>query len=286
MANPADLLLPADLPSGPMLIGATGGSGTRAVARIVQQAGVWIGSNLNVSVDAVDFGLYSNRWIDAFLKGTDRWRRPLGEGDRAAMIADLQPLLRGHLEPLTEPEHLGRWTAWGWKEPRSMYLLPFWDALFPDLRFLHVVRDGRDMAFSSNQNQLLKHGATMLGEEDGGQPEAVRSIALWGRANTLVAEYAAAHLRERYLRVRFEDLCGRPAATVSTVLGFFGLPGAAAALAAELVVPPHTLGRWRNADPELLATLHRVAGSALARLGYPVPWRIRLANAWRLRRPS
>ncbi len=264
-----------------MIIGATGGSGTRAVARIVQQAGMWIGTNLNVSVDAVDFGLYSNRWIDPFLQGTDRWRLPLADGDRDAMVADLAPLLRTHLEPLTEPEHLGRWTAWGWKEPRSMYLLPFWDALFPGLRFLHVVRDGRDMAFSSNQNQLLKHGATMLGEEDGGQPEAVRSIALWGRANTLVTAYAAARLRGRYLRIRFEDLCARPDDTVAAVLDFFGLPATAAPLATELVVPPDTLGRWRNADPRLLAALHRVAGSALARLGYPVPWRVRLANAWR-----
>ena len=33
----------------------------------------------------------------------------------------------------------------------------------PKLRFVHWMRDGRDMAFSENQQQLRKHGETVLG---------------------------------------------------------------------------------------------------------------------------
>ena len=61
----------------------------------------------------------------------------------------LTPLVRTHLADLPRSA-----TAWGWKEPRSIYLVPFLDAAMPSLRFLHFVRDGRDMAFSENQNQL------------------------------------------------------------------------------------------------------------------------------------
>lgn len=49
---------------GPRLIGATSGSGTRVFARIVRRAGLFIGTNLNVSEDAVDFGAYSDSWIN------------------------------------------------------------------------------------------------------------------------------------------------------------------------------------------------------------------------------
>jgi len=281
MSEATHLQLPPHLPPGPMLIGATGGSGTRAVARVVQQAGLWIGHQLNESMDAVEFGLYSNRWIDGFLDATDRWRTPLPEKQRAAMVSELQRLVSAHLEPLVSAKGLKRWLAWGWKEPRSMYLLPFWRELFPGLRFLHVVRDGRDMAFSSNQNQLLKHGNAMLGPPLPGHSQAVRSIALWSRANTLVATYAARHLQGRYLRIRFEDLCADPVATVATVLTFFGLSVEEAQHAAAQISPPATLGRWRHADAHLRRALHREAAPALVRFGYPVPRRYRLAALWR-----
>ena len=274
------LSLPAHLPPGPMPIGATGGSGTRAVARIVQQAGLWIGHQLNESMDAVEFGLYSNRWIDAFLAATQRWRGPLPPQQRSDMLAEVQRIVWAHLQPLLSSPGDGRWLAWGWKEPRSMYLLPFWDELFPALRFLHLVRDGRDMAFSANQNQLLKHGDAMLGPADPGAPQPLRSIALWSRANTLVATYAARHLRGRYLRIRFEELCAHPVPTVAAILAFFGLPPEQAEQAAALVSPPATLGRWRQADAHLQRALHREAAPALVRFGYSVPWRYRLAAIW------
>ncbi len=281
MSEAAHLELPTQLPPGPMLIGATGGSGTRAVARIVQQAGLWIGHQLNESMDAVEFGLYSNRWIDTFLHGTNRWRTPLPPQQRAAMVADVQEILSAHVEPLLPWRGEGRCLAWGWKEPRSMYLLPFWSDLFPALRFLHVVRDGRDMAFSGNQNQLLKHGDAMLGPASAAHPQPLRSIALWSRANTMVATYAARHLRSRYLRIRFEDLCTHPGPTVAAILTFFGLPANQAEHAAALVSPPATLGRWRQADAHLQRALHRAAAPALVRFGYAVPWRDRLAAPWR-----
>ena len=52
---------------GPYIIGGTGGSGTRVFARIVRRGGMFIGTNLNDSEDALDFGEYSDRWINVFL---------------------------------------------------------------------------------------------------------------------------------------------------------------------------------------------------------------------------
>ena len=96
------------------------------------------------------------------LAGRARLRRvlrPLGR-TRAPpeAAAELRALVaRQHAEADGRP--------WGWKEPRSVYLLPFLAAELPGLRFLHVVRDGRDMAFSENQVQLRKHGDAVLGRE-------------------------------------------------------------------------------------------------------------------------
>jgi hypothetical protein len=244
---------------GPCLIGATGGSGTRVFARIVRRGGLFIGTNLNVSEDAVDLGAYSNRWINTFME----WRaRPLPPGLEADMRRDLDAVLVRHLASLA-----GTPRPWGWKEPRCIYLLPFLHERFPALRFLHVLRDGRDMACSPNQNQLTKHGRTLLRPEEAAWPQPVRSAALWSRLNLLTAD-GERHLSGRYLRVRFEDLCADPVPTIRQVLEFFDLRGDAAEIARQEVTVPATLGRWRTQDAETLAAIQQVAGEALARFGY------------------
>ena len=146
-----------------------------------------------------------------------------------------------------------------------MRLLPLLNEQLPSLRFLHLVRDGRDIAFSSNQVQLRKHGETVLGPSD--DPEPLRSIALWREVNLRAADYGE-RLGRRYLRLRFEDVCADPAAEVATALKFFGLAGDAERIGADVVQAPPTLGRWREAEPELQARLTACAADALVRFGY------------------
>ena len=237
--------------SGAGVIGATGGSGTRVLARIVLRGGMFIGSDRNRSEDALDFAAYSDRWVDDALAGS--WS--------AAMTDELRALVAR------------QWAGrsgdgpWGWKEPRSVYLLPFLAEELPGLRFLHLVRDGRDMALSDNQVQLRKHGAAVLGD-GGGELSLLRSIALWREVNLRAADFGERELGPRYLRIRFEDLCADPPAVTAAVLRFFGLHGDAGPISREEVRPPSSLGRWRDVDGSTIAELEAAAGGALRRFGY------------------
>ena len=123
------------------------------------------------------------------------------------------------------------------------------------------------MAFSENQNQLVKHGEALLGDDLRKEKKAVRSIALWSRVNSAAADYGETRLGERYLRVRFEDFCAQPLEIVRRIYEFFGLDGNAEA-AATAVRPPDTLGRWRQRRKGIVDALHRTAEPALARFGY------------------
>jgi len=252
------LALEAGVP-GPNAIGATGGSGTRVVARIVREGGMFTGTRLNAYEDALPFGEYSDRWINEFLRAAGQ---PASQELLARMRNDLDPLVRAHLADLPPSARV-----WGWKEPRSIYLVPFLDAAMPSLRFLHFIRDGRDMAFSENQNQLTKHGDALLGDGLRKAKTPVRSIAVWSRVNVAAADYGEERLGERYLRVRFEDLCTQPADTVRRIYAFFGLDGDAETAAAE-VRPPDTLGRWQLRRKGIVDELHRTAEPALGRFGY------------------
>lgn len=247
------------LASGPAVVGATGGSGTRAVARILHRAGLFIGTELNKSEDAWKLGGYYDRWINVYLSHLGV---QLPVKVERAMLEDLRTLLEEHLSGVADG------SPWGWKEPRSIFLLPFFHEHLPALRFLHVVRDGRDMALSTNQNQLRKHGASAPISTD--SPTAVRSIALWAWINLEAARYGEAQLGERYLRIRYEDLCARPVDIARTILGFLEID-ADPALALDVVVSPGSLGRWRDCDPALISELEAVGGRALAAFGYESP---------------
>ncbi len=248
---------------GPNVIGATGGSGTRVVARIVRAGGMFIGTNLNKSEDALDFGDFSDRWINTFI-ARRKWPLLRGAVERR-MVADLDAVLARHYAPLRQSATA---RPWGWKEPRSIYLLPFLHRRFPQMKFLHLVRDGRDMAFSENQNQLRKHGDTLLKYRERFVSPALRSSILWNRVNLSAAEYGENILREGYLRVRFEDLCNDPVPAVQRILDFFELSGDAHEIARSEVDSPASLGRWQIENKETAIRVQRAAETALRKFDY------------------
>jgi hypothetical protein len=221
---------------------------------------MFIGTRLNESEDAVDFRDYSDRWINLFMT---RDRSPLSPEVHEEMVRDLRATAEGHLLSLD-----GTSTLWGWKEPRSIYLLPFFHSQYPNVKFLHVVRDGRDMAFSWNQNQLRKHGQTLLTAGEMLWDDPFKSIALWARINLMVAEYGRQFLGDRYLRIRFEDLCGRPVFTVRQILDFFNLRGDPEKIARLEIKPPASLGRWKETDEDTLAKLGSIGREALEMFAY------------------
>ncbi len=246
----------------PRAIGATGGSGTRVVGRIVRAGGMYIGTNLNDYQDALDLAGFSDRWINGFVQ---TGLAGLTSDTRSEMTDDLGRALDAHRRD--EPADA---LAWGWKEPRSIYLISFFDAVMPRFRFLHFMRDGRDMAFSDNQQQLRKHGDAVLPGRAWRKVSPKRSIALWSHVNSQAADFGEQRMGDRYLRVRFEDLCSEPAATVARIYEFFGLQGDIEGAAAE-VRPPDTLGRWKERNQKALDELHEIAAPSLERFGYLTP---------------
>lgn len=251
--------------SSPLVVGGTGGSATRLVTRIVRLAGRFMGSNVNAFDDALDLARFDWRWGLDYLRA-----RKIGEEQEIAerMAEDHDEAVRRHLAPL------GRRSAmpWGWKHPHSYLMLPFLNERYQELRFVHVVRDGRDIAFSTNQQQALHYGPLALGEHDAhAGPAAVRSAAYWAWANALAAEDGRRHLGERYLCLRFEDLCGEPEATAARLLTFASGRVADDALVSEAVTqisPPASVGRWRSAQIDLAMAVTDAARPTLHRFGY------------------
>jgi hypothetical protein len=166
--------------------------------------------------------------------------------------------------------------------PETSFVLAAALRAYPDALAVHVVRDGRDVATS-----LLERGwlsAERAGADDAGLPfgpyprfwvepgreqefskvsDATRAAWAWRRYVT-----AARAVPTRTAVVRYEQLVSDPAAAAAPVAERLG---ADAELVTAAFARAHdtSAGRWRrDLTPEQLADVERVAGDALAALGY------------------
>jgi hypothetical protein len=248
---------------GPIVMGGSGGSGTRALAEFLHANGVALPRSANQALDCAAFEGFLDRWVDRIAERTkslDYRFADLPEAMRADIERDLAQCL-AQIRATLKPKDAARW---GWKCPRSIFVLPVLAALVPDLTFVHLVRDGRDMLLSKNQAQTRRHFTALTGG-DRRRNRKLASATVWSKVNLEAARFGERELGGRYLRRRYEDLCA-------------GDPSARAGLLAALRLEQSVLdgifslsegtGRWQSEDPTTARRLHRAIGPALVRFGY------------------
>lgn len=229
----------------PLVIGGTGGSGTRVVAKIVSLGGRYMGTELNGSEDAMPLARFDWRWGLHYLEF----------GLEAEMAQQFEAALTEHLAGKAAG------APWGWKHPHSYLLLPFLRERFPEMRFIQVVRDGRDIALGGNQQQACHYGR-LLDRPD--EPAELRSAAWWNWANNRAYE-TGKNMGNDYLLVRLEDLCADPIASVQRVADFSGGSGDVSPVE---IVPPQSLGQWRRHDRVIMRQIEAICRDGLHRFGY------------------
>lgn len=180
------------------------------------------------------------------------------------------------------------------KDPENCFIIPFLLQTFPDAVFLHVHRDGRDVAVSHAEKPWLAAASTGSGQRGrGGTPwgaaprfwvephrreefsqvsDLARSAWMWRRFTASALDQLAALPADRALHLRYEELTRRPAEAAERVAAFLDVadPAARQALHAGFAkARPDSVGRWRaHPDAGGLADVHAQAGELLARLGY------------------
>jgi hypothetical protein len=139
------------------------------------------------------------------------------------------------------------------------------------MRAIHLVRDGRDMAYSANQNQAQRYAAHFLEPSERDLPAPIQSISFWARANLAAARYGEAALGDRYLRLRYEEVCADPAGLATQLVEFLDTPKSVEVMqevAASEIQPSSSIGRWRKRDTSEIAELESAGDEALRAFGY------------------
>jgi len=167
---------------------------------------------------------------------------------------------------------------WGGdKTPDHVMLIPELHGLFPEAQFIHVIRDGRDVALASR-------GVSWA-------PDSIEELALYWAKRVRCGRAAGRLLGPAsYLEVRYEDLVENPDGELRRVTEFLELPFSSAmldfsaaaerqrsmspdAVADKSLSRPLTKGLrdWRrDMAPADALTFTILSGPLLRRLGYDV----------------
>jgi len=277
--------------SSPILVIGMHRSGTRLLAQVLEKLGVFMGTDQQADSESVTFlrineaiyhqcgAFWSEPMSAHFVLAQPELVEPLAA--RALEALDAQLTIYAAKSGLCAGSAAEEAPLFGWKDPRNTFTLPVWRTVFPNLRAIHIVRHGVDVAASLAR----RHAEALRAATGESVPSALTVIQDpavgvlssrrgWTRAEALTmweqyvekARLESAALGERALTVRFEDLLMQPDRVIPAIAQFCCVP-----------VSPRHAGLLDGArasrafafrrDPELVAFAESVR-DVLHRYGY------------------
>lgn len=276
---------------GPVVVGGVGGSGTRVVTEMLMDMGYFMGDARNSAGD--------NLWFRFLLKRDDWFER--NREDHPEVIHEgldlLTRILTGPFRPTPSEvrfilgaardsgwrgfkrtfrllryrkDNFDPYVGWGWKVPSSHVYLDLLDKHFKNLKYIHLMRHGLDMAYSKTVGQLFDFGR-FYGVEPPASKEDLPPAFLkyWVRANQQALALGARMGPERFLLMRFHELCDHPRDQIERLVTFLGLQPSAVDLERYVAIPktPASAGRYKQHS---LNVHHSADLSAVRELGFQV----------------
>ena len=220
----------SDRSAAPVIVTGRGGSGTRLISGIVQQCGVFLGNRLNKSEDSLE-------WVDT-IRPIAVEKHSAGPTPSAERSAHWHGLLGVTAMRIRSDGGLADDAEWGFKLPEAMLIMPELLAAFPAARLVHLVR--HPVTSSLRRTHVTSRTDNSVGETVcasayraigrevrliDSDPDWRRNAITWVYQVDPVARLGRTLGPDRYLEIRFEDLCDDPAGTTRRVREFLGVAG-------------------------------------------------------------
>lgn len=214
-----------------------GHSGTRAISHTLYASGVFMGSQLNPSGDKIPpQAMYEAcRVMARYVK----WRGGLSWDFEPLFSMDLDPeferLIHTYLADVLQNPAPHK----GWKIPETTLVYPWIARMFPDIKFIHWIRDPRDCIRAGHKTDDLR---------DFGVDYPATDDIYEKRAISWIYQYQlmqATPIPENVIQIRFEDFVLHQEATLNALEAFLGIP------LGRIVVRADAIGRWKKDVAEL-----------------------------------
>lgn len=252
-------------------VGALGGSGTRAIAKVLIDAGIYLGDNQNQQHDNLIFtrlfkhpAFYRNATIETINQRLDVFREYM-EQDHLSLSHAIKLITASLQNPNIDENRrfflnvarkmrttpISR-DIWGWKEPNTQIYIEEILNHFENLKYIHIVRHGLDMAYSSNKQQLINWGYKYnlhIDENETAEEMNFKQMQYWCESTKESIRKGSAY-KDRFLLVNHSQFCQQPQQEIEKIVEFVGLELTNNKINELCAIPktPDTLGRFKSFD--------------------------------------
>ena len=210
-----------------------GHSGTRAISHTLSASGVYMGEPLNKSGDLLPPGpMYDACRVFAryvTYEGGLKWdfNRVLS----AEPVAEFTDLINEYLKTV----HGSGAGHKGWKIPETVLCYPWIIKMFPDIKYIHWIRDPRDCILNSHVTDDL-HDFGIEYPDYQGDVRLMRAYSWKYQRELMNATPDPANV----IKIRFEDMVLNQDDTLNRLGLFLGLE------MRKIEMRPESVGRWKT----------------------------------------
>lgn len=163
-------------------------------------------------------------------------------------------------------------TFWGWKFPETYLIGAYVARTFPQARYIHMVRDGRDLAFKKHltddpKRKLGKKLLSHLNAMD--MPHHLQAGLSWAFQVDQFDVFRTTLNAAQVFDLRFEDLCRQPMVCMQGLCDFLNIPMTERCeryITEQLEAGK--IGQFKNEDPAKISEVADLISSTLKRYHY------------------
>ncbi|MDR6225281.1 hypothetical protein JOE21_001272 [Desmospora profundinema] len=162
------------------------------------------------------------------------------------------------------------YVGWGFKNPTTHLYLKSLKEYFDSLKYILVIRNGLDMAYSNNRRQLYYWGSRFhIDIPENRKYLPVAQLDYWIKANRRAIHEGKKLLGNRFLVIHYDRLCVNPKKEIKRLAHFLGLDLEKMNIdsLADIIRKPESFERYKKQD---LSIFNKKHFRAVRRLGFVV----------------
>lgn len=170
------------------------------------------------------------------------------------MISDLIENYDSKIENINNSNNLNNsnikfhLSGYGFKAPNSHIILERLIHFYPKMKYIHLIRNGLDMAFSENQNQVKLWGNMYLSELDFSNIHYA-SLKYWCIVHKKILEIGERMGPDNFLLINFDKMCTKPNKWLKILCKFLNISPRCSIGLKYLINPPSdSIGKFRKYD--------------------------------------
>jgi hypothetical protein len=248
----------------PVIIMGRGHSGTRILAWLCNHLGIL----LDTREDAAPGDVHDFRFQDE-IKAIALRSLEVTQVEQVdpALVRRFQRAVYGFYTGLGSPT-----AEWGWKFPETYLIGPCVAAVFPKARYLHLIRDGRDVAFKYHPTDEPKNklGKAILKMNNAmGLPHHLQAAISWEFQVNHFEAFSARLPKQQIFALTFNELCQQPLETASRLCKFLNLPMTEACRRyLNEDIDQAKISQYRQSDPQQVREIEERVGPILLKYGF------------------